>query len=137
MELKGIAHINFTVSDFGRSLPFYKQLFAELGLREMLVSDDYYYCVGRRIGIGIQAATKAYEGVAFDQGRSGLHHYCLAMESREDVDRIAALVDRLGGRIVRAPAANDDWFAGMYSTLMEDPEGIRIEANHLTKQRGR
>ena len=133
MTLKGIAHINFTVSNFERSLPFYKELFAHLGLREMINIDGYYYCVGKRTAIDIQACSNDNADVPFDQGRAGLHHYCLSMESREDVDALAEFAKGLGAQIVRAPAGQDDWFPGMYSCLFEDPDGIRIEANHIPK----
>ncbi len=132
MDIKGITHINFTVSNFETSLPFYKKFFAFIGLREMIVNDGYYYCVGRRIGLGIQQASDEYKNTPFDQDRSGLHHYCLSMESRSDVDALAEFVTSAGATIIRAPASQDHWFPGMYSVLFEDPEGLRIEANHIT-----
>ncbi|WOF75779.1 VOC family protein [Parvibaculaceae bacterium PLY_AMNH_Bact1] len=134
MTLKGIAHINFTVSNFERSFPFYKQLFAHLGLKEMINADGYYYCVGKRTAIGIQACSEENTDLPFDQGRAGLHHYCLSLESRDDIDALASFVKNIGARIVRKPAAQDDWFPGMYSFLFEDPDGIRIEANHIPKR---
>jgi len=133
MEIKGIAHINFTVRDFDKSLTFYKPLFAQIGLKEMIVTDEYYYCVGRRIGMGIQKCSPENAGVNFDQGRAGLHHYCLSMMSRDDVDILTEIVRTLGASIIREPAAQDHWFPGMYSVLFEDPEGLRIEANHITR----
>lgn len=133
MRLKGIAHINFTVRDFDGVLPFYKELFAFLGLKEMIVGDGYYYCVGR-IGVGIQRCEPDHADTHFHQGRAGLHHYCLAMDSRKAVDELAQFVREHGLNLVREPAENDDWFPGMYSLLFEDPEGLRIEANHITRK---
>ena len=133
MELKGLAHINLTVSDFGASLPFYKELFARLGLKEMINADGYYYCVGRRVAIGIQKCAPEHQGIPSDQGRCGLHHFCLSMESREDVDSLADFVRGLGATIIREPGENN-WAPGMYSMLFEDPDGIRIEANNLQKR---
>ncbi len=133
VDIKGFAHLTLTVSDFEASLPFYKDLFAFIGLREMIVTDDYYYCVGRRVGMGIQACSPALEGTRFDQGRTGLHHLCLSMESREDVNALAEFVTSRGATMVRQPASQDDWMPGMYSCLFEDPDGIRIEANHIRK----
>lgn len=131
MDLKGFAHMNLTVGNFEKSLPFYKELFAFLGLTPLIDMDGYYYCRGRRVAMGIQACDPEHAGERFDQGRTGLHHLCLAMESREDVDALAEKVRALGATITREPAANDDWFPGMYSMLFEDPDGIRIEANHI------
>jgi len=133
MTLKGIAHINFTVSNFEKSFPFYEKMFAHLGLREMIKTEDYYYCVGKRTGVGIQACTKENANLPFDQGRAGLHHYCFSLESREAVDALAHLAKDLGTKVVREPSSQDDWFPGMYSCLFEDPDGIRIEANHIPK----
>ena len=133
MTLKGIAHITFTVSNFQKSLLFYEKLFAHLGLKEMINIEGYYYCVGKRIGVGIQACDKENADLSFDQGRAGLHHYCFSLESREDVDALAELAGELGAHIVRPPASQDEWFPGMYSFLFEDPDGIRIEANHIPK----
>lgn len=131
MEIKGIAHITFTVSDFEKALPFYKTLFSAIGLKELIVADGYYYCVGRRIGLGIQRSNPNLPDTSFNQGRAGLHHYCLAMNAREDVDSLAEVARRAGAKIIREPAAQEHWVPGMYSVLFEDPEGLRIEANHI------
>lgn len=136
MEIKGIAHITFTVSDFEKALPFYKTLFAEIGLKEMIVADGYYYCVGRRIGLGIQRADADLKDNSFHQGRAGLHHYCLSMNAREDVESLTEVVRNAGAKIIREPAAQDHWVPGMFSVLFEDPEGLRIEANHITPKQG-
>jgi len=133
MEIKGFAHMNLTVSDFDKSLPFYKKLFALLGLKELIVADGYYYCVGRRVGFGIQSCAPEHTGIPADQGRAGLHHLCLSMGAQEDVDGLAEFVRSEGLRVVREPAPNDDWFPGMYSFLFEDRDGIRIEANHISR----
>ncbi|MBV1933162.1 MAG: VOC family protein [Parvibaculaceae bacterium] len=136
MEIKGIAHITFTVSDFEKALPFYTTFFAEIGLKEMIVADGYYYCVGRRIGLGIQHASPDLTDNSFNQGRAGLHHYCLSMNTREDVNSLTEVIRDAGGKIIREPAPQDHWVPGMYSVLFEDPEGLRIEANHITPKQG-
>jgi len=133
MDIKGFAHLNLTVSDFDASLPFYRELFSFLGLKEMIVADGYYYCVGRRVGMGIQASTPEHKGIEFDQGRCGLHHLCFSMESRGDVDALGVFVRGLGAKIIREPSAQDEWMPGMYSMLFEDPDGIRLEANHIQR----
>ena len=37
---------------------------------------------------------------------------------------------QLGAKIIRAPR-EDSWAPGYYSVLFEDPDGIRLEINHV------
>lgn len=130
MEIKGIAHIALTVSDFASARKFYAQLLPKLGLKPVLDIDGYYYCVGGRTGVAIQTVTGTPGGDRFDQARSGLHHFCFRMQSREDVDELYQFVQSIGAHIIHAPRQGD-WAPGYYSLLLEDPEGIRIEANYV------
>ena len=52
------------------------------------------------------------------------------MRSREDIDRLHALLVEMGAHIVHPPQ-EDGWAPGYYSVLFEDPEGIRLEANFV------
>jgi len=71
-------------------------------------------------------------GVAFDQERTGLHHFCLRARSREDVDTIYRfLVDELKARIIHPPEDGSQFAPGYYSVLFEDPDGIRVEVNFV------
>ena len=67
---------------------------------------------------------------SFNQRHPGLHHLCFRAKSREDVEAIYQTAVELGARIVREPE-EADWAPGYYSTLFEDPDGIRIEANFV------
>jgi catechol 2,3-dioxygenase-like lactoylglutathione lyase family enzyme len=71
-----------------------------------------------------------YEGERFVQRRVGLHHVCFRARSREDVDEAYAFVEGLGAPIIRAPQ-EDGWAPGYYSILFEDPDGVRLEINHV------
>ena len=68
--------------------------------------------------------------MAFEQKRAGLHHLCFRARERADVDELHAFVKELGANIVRAPR-EDSWAPGYYSMLFEDPDGIRLEINHV------
>ena len=59
-----------------------------------------------------------------------LHHICLRAKSRDDIDRTAELVSSLGATIIRGPEERD-WAPGYYYVLFEDPDGIRLEVNHV------
>ncbi len=130
MEINGVAHVMLTVRDMERSRPFYKRLLAHMGLKLVIDVDDYLYYVGGRTAVGLRPAAPALTAEAFDQGRCGLHHVCFRARDRADVDGVHELVVELGGRIVHPPE-EAPWVKGYYSVLFEDPDGIRLEVNHV------
>lgn len=133
VELNGIAHIQFTVRDPATCVPFWEKLCNFLGMKTLIKADNIVYCIGSRTGILVRGAEPEDkpDDLPFNQWRAGLHHFCLRARERDDIDTIAAFVaDELGANIVHPP--REDGFApGYYSVLFEDPEGIRIEVNHV------
>lgn len=137
MEINGVAHLMLTVHSIARSRPFYVALLDHLGLRRVVDSAEYLYYVGGRTAVGLRPASPEVAalppgspGARFDQGRVGLHHACLRARSREDVDAVHDVLIALGATIVHAPR-NEPWAPGYYSVLFEDPDGIRLEVNHV------
>jgi catechol 2,3-dioxygenase-like lactoylglutathione lyase family enzyme len=130
MQLNGIAHIQLSVSDMERSRAFYAPLLEFFEMQILIDTETYFYCIGSRTGIAISPIDEKHSGDAFDQRRVGLHHLCLRARERDDVDEIAAFVEKLGATIVH-PAREDGFAPGYYSLLFEDPDGIRIEVNHV------
>ena len=130
IQVNGMAHVVLTVSSFEQAVDFYGQLLPFLGLRQVFRGDNFAYWVGGRTALGIQRCAPEHEGRRFDQNRTGLHHLCLRARSREDVDAAAAKVRALGGRIDRGPIEGD-WAPGYYFFVFEDPDGIRLEINHI------
>ncbi len=132
-HINGIAHIQLSVSDLKKSIPFYRKLLTGMGLTLVNDTPTSLYGVGGRTGITISASQAPYTEDGFHQRRPGLHHFCFRARSREDVDEIHDLAKEAGAVIVHAP--QEDGFApGYYSVLFEDPDGIRIEANHVPGQ---
>jgi len=129
MEINGVAHIFITAADFPRAQAFYRQLLPFLGLTAVADTPQTYYAVGGRTGFGMHAPAPG-RGERFDQARSGLHHICFRARSRADVEEAHAFLAGLGATIVHGP--QDDRFApGYYSVLFEDPDGVRLEINHV------
>lgn len=130
MEINGIAHIFLTVTNFDACLPFYDRLLAYLGMKPVIKTDGMLYCVGGRTAVGISKAEDRYAGERFAQFRVGLHHVCFRARERADVDAVHALLQEMGATIVHAPE-DGPWAPGYYSVLFEDPDGIRLEVNHV------
>ena len=133
MEINGIAHVILTVSNFEKAVPFYEKLLAFLGLKQVFKGDDFLYYVGGRTALGISRCGDEYRDVPFDQRRVGLHHVCFRARERADVDTLHRFLQELGARIVHPPEEGA-WAPGYYSVLFEDPEGIRLEMNHVPGQ---
>lgn len=130
MKLNGIAHIQLCVSDVARSRAFYAPLLELFEMQILIDTETYFYCIGSRTGIAISEIDARNAGDTFDQRRIGIHHLCLRAREREDIDEIFGFVEKLGATIVHPP--REDGFApGYYSVLFEDPDGIRIEVNHV------
>ena len=130
MEINGVAHVFLTVSDFEACRPFYEKLLRFLGLVPVLDMDGMLYCVGGRTAVGIVRGEDGFRSERFAQLRVGLHHLCFRARERDDVDALHDFLVGLGARIVRPPEEGP-WAPGYYSVLFEDPDGIRLEMNHV------
>ena len=130
IDINGVAHIYITVQDFQRCRPFYGALLPFFGMVCLVDTEELYYCIGGRTGIGIRAASAEHRETAFDQYRAGLHHLCLRARSAADVDAVAQFVAELGARVVHPPR-HDEWAKGYYSVLFDDPCGTRLEVNYV------
>lgn len=131
VEVNGIAHIQLTVN-LTQSLEFWEQFCQFLQMKTLIRGEDVRYCIGSRTGILVRLAPPDKRSQVFDQDRCGLHHFCFRARSRDDVDRIHEFITAaLDARIVHPPEAGDHFAPGYYSLLFEDPDGIRVEVNHV------
>ncbi len=130
MEINGIAHVMLTVSNFEACQPFYEKLLGFLGMRPVINVDGMLYCVGGRTAFGIMKAEERYAKERFVQFRVGLHHVCFRARERAHVDEVHAFLQEQGATIVHPPEEGP-YAPGYYSVLFEDPDGIRLEVNHV------
>ena len=133
VEVNGIAHIQMTVNNIERCLPFWEKLCHFLEMKTLVKNETTLYCIGSRTGILIREAPEEKRHISFDQDTSGLHHFCFRARSREDVDAIHAFIqaELSDASILREPELGEHFAPGYYSILFEDPDGIRVEVNHV------
>ena len=132
VEVNGIAHIQLTVNNPERCLPFWEKFCHFLNMQTLIRNPETLYCIGSRTGILVRGAPAGKPARDFDQETVGLHHFCFRARSREDVDAIHGFVSSQPGVvIVRPPRDGSEFAPGYYSILFEDPDGIRVEVNHV------
>jgi catechol 2,3-dioxygenase-like lactoylglutathione lyase family enzyme len=130
IEINGVAHVILRVNDLAGCVAFYDRLMPFLGLRALIRMDDFVYYVGGRTAFGVRRAEDEHAARTHVETAPGIDHLCFRARSRADVDAAYALLLELGADMVRAPE-DGPWAPGYYSLSFRDPEGIRLEINHV------
>lgn len=130
MDINGIAHIILRANRFEECVAFYDALMPRLGLKAVLRTDSFVYYVGGRTAVGIRRPEPEFATHGHEELAPGLDHICFRARSRDDVDALYPFVKEIGADVVRAPEEGP-WAPGYYSLSFRDPEGIRLELNHV------
>ena len=132
VDVNGIAHIQLTVRDPDACLPFWESFCHFLEMKTLIRNEDTLYCIGSRTGILVRGAPPDRREARFDPAHPGLHHFCFRARSREDVESIHRFVaEESSAKVVHPPQEDPQFAPGYYSLLFEDPDGIRVEVNHV------
>ena len=124
-------HVDLTVSDLGRSKPFYELVLGFLGYHcvkstDIIVVWDLTLPDGV-CGIAIRAAERRHE---HDRYTPGLHHFAWNADSRQDVDRLHERLVAAGVTILDVPAEYPQYGTGYYAVFFADPDGLKLEYCH-------
>jgi catechol 2,3-dioxygenase-like lactoylglutathione lyase family enzyme len=130
MEINGVAHTILRVNRFDECIAFYDRLMPELGLQAVFRTDGFVYYIGGRTALGIRQAEPEHSGDVHAEGRPGIDHLCFRARSREDIDELYPFLQSIDTNMVRAPEEGP-WAPGYYSLSFLDPDGIRLEVNHV------
>ena len=71
IEINGVAHIQFTINDPERGLPFWESLCHFMGMHTLIRNDETVYCIGGRTGLLARAAPAEKRDKTFDQLTAG------------------------------------------------------------------
>ncbi len=120
-------HTKIAVSDFKKGYPFYKDLFSELGYKQVASDDE---CAGWSSpqGYGIWISQAEIPNYKYKFDAPGLHHLCLKADSPEMVDKIYQLLLKKGVFIFNAPQKYPEYTDKYYAVFFADPDGIKLEA---------
>jgi len=73
MEINGIAHIQLTVNDLARAMPFYEEVLGFMGMKAVVKNPEFLYMIGGRSAVAIVRCSPENRDAVFDQRRIGLH----------------------------------------------------------------
>lgn len=145
MPISGLpSHIDLSVGDPARSIPFYAALLGALGFERRDVAMPEWrgehptratwglpYPNGARFEIEVRPAHRARR---YDRYEPGPHHLAFHAESREVVDRAHAALVAIGAEILDAPAdysGEPGYAPGYYAAFFADPDGVKLEVVFL------
>jgi len=134
-EVIGIDHIYLTVADIAASEAFYDRALQQaLGFRKntfALAGDPHVQYFNRQFGFVLRPArTKT----PHDSYAPGLHHFCLRVDSRKDVEEAAARL-RAAGIDASAVELYPEYAPDYAATFFSDPDGIRLEITNYRAER--
>lgn len=134
-EITGIDHIYISVTNLDRSEAFYDSvLLNTLGFRKnkfMLGGDPHVQYYNRHFGYVLRPARTP---TPHDPYSPGLHHFCLRVDSIEDVVTVSRQLCAAG--IAASEAKNYPEYAPDYwATYFSDPDGTRLEVTNYRQER--
>ncbi len=116
-------HIDLRVSDMSTALPFYAALLPALGF--VTEEHDVVWKVWAAEGA---LPSAAYFAVIEDRGHvPNGNRIAFWAESREEVERVAAVAHEAGAFIESGPRECPEYDPSYYAAFFQDPSGNRLE----------
>jgi len=125
LDVIAVDHLYVAVSDFTRSVAFYDAVMRLLGFKKgtsPIAGEPNTHYFNRVTQYSIRPA----HGGEHDPYRPGLHHLCLRVAARADVDA-AVVALRALGIAASEPKLYPEYAPDYYATFFTDPDGIRLE----------
>lgn len=134
-QLRGaFHHIDLNVGDLAAAKQVYGPVLEFLGY--VCVKDGPEGCEwdlrdeGRGASLGLRPCDPALKGHVHRRYAPGLHHLAWRAESRDEVDRLHALLVERGIKVLDAPAHYPQYSGDYYAVFFEDPDGMKLELVH-------
>ncbi len=120
-----LGHVKLAVSDFKVSKEFYQYLFNNLKFRKVSDNEKSAGWVTKE-GFGIWVAQAETLLPKYKFSAPGLHHLCIRVSSKEEVDAIYNLIkDKV--YIFDKPQKYPEYTDNYYAVFFSDPDGIKLE----------
>jgi glyoxylase I family protein len=135
------SHLDLTVSDLERSVPFYARILGWLGYEAMFAEGAGAPCWGIRdaqggvFSMALQVASSDGAKRGHDRATPGFHHFAFHVDDRDQVDRFHARLADAGDPVLDPPAEYP-YTPGYYAVFFADPDGLKLEVVYEPTLRG-
>lgn len=138
-----LSHLDLTITDPDRSIPFYDIVLPLLGYRRISVEPGTTAVVcwssadanKSVFSIALEHARRAGKQRRYHRDAPGLQHFALHVDSRADVEQLYAQLVALGITI-HDPPAEYTYTPGYYAMSCQDPDGLVLELVYEPQHRG-
>jgi glyoxylase I family protein len=138
-----LSHLDFTIADPERSVPFYDAVLSLLGYRRVPVdaatTARACWCIEDQhqgvFSIALEPAQGSGKQQPHNRYAPGLHHVAFHVNSRADVDHLHTQLVAIGAEILEPPAEYT-YTPGYYAVSCRDPDGLVLEFVYEPQQRG-
>ena len=133
-EIIGIDHIYVTVSDMKRSEKFYDAVMRVLGFRKnqfQIDGEQHIQYYNRHFGYVLRPARSLN---VHDPYAPGIHHFCLRVESEEEVKEAARRLKEQN-IFVSGPRQYPEYAPDYFAVYFSDPDGLRLEITNYRQER--
>ena len=127
MKTRYFDHIDLRVKDMKEARRFYGQVLPELGFTREAGDEVWwtFYLPGE--------AKREFFGFTEDpEHRPNGNRISFWADTAEEVDRIAEVVRKAGGRVLEGPEVCEDYTPHYYAFFFEDPDGNKLEICYRT-----
>ncbi len=125
-SLDPAGHLSIAVRNFSKSKNFYKNLFKQLGCKQIKDGAHSVAWVTRE-GFGIWIRQAKNTKLRHNHFAPGLHHLCVKAKTRKSVDEIYKFMATRKTFIFAEPKAYPEYTPKYYAVDFADPDGIKIE----------
>jgi catechol 2,3-dioxygenase-like lactoylglutathione lyase family enzyme len=90
-----------------------------------------WFNAGANVAVNLWQAEGALGERVHRRYAPGFHHCAFAVDSREEVEQLHALLAERSIRVLDAPAEYPQYAPGYYAVYFEDEDGLKFEAVHM------
>jgi glyoxylase I family protein len=133
-EVIGIDHIYITVSNPERSEKFYDVVMRLLGFRKnefQIAGERHIQYYNRHFGYVLRPARSQNP---HDPYAPGLHHFCLRVDSEQEVKEAAMLLKKHNISTTE-PTLYPEYAPDYFAVFLSDPDGVRLEITNFRRER--